>query len=132
MSNLLNTGRQTRLIAEQAIDFQDLASGAAAAKVAMGMPIGAIVLGGGVIVETPWNSGTTATIAVGETGTPGKFATGLDLKTAGYKPLTGLGVASAGPAIFTLTEAGAAATAGKGRVIVEYMIIGRANEVQVS
>ena len=59
----------------------------------------------------------------------------LDLKTLGYKPLTGLATAinTTGKSVtLTLAEVGAAATAGKAKLIVGYIVEGRANEVQAN
>lgn len=130
MTTLQNTGRQTRLVAEQAVKFSDLTNGAAAG-LKVSLPAGAIVLGGGLLVETPWNAATSAVLDVGQVGGANRFANDLDLKTAGFKPFTGVGLASLASTVdMTLTEVGTS-TAGSAVLIVEYIVRGRANEVQV-
>lgn len=129
MGTLQNTGRQTRLVAEQTVKFSDLTNGAAAG-LKVSLPAGAIVLGGGLLVETPWDA-TTATLDVGQVGGTSRFANDLDLKTAGFKPFTGVGLASLTSTVDMILAQTGTATAGSAVLIVEYIVRGRANEVQV-
>lgn len=134
MSNLANVSRQYPLVAVQQFDYADLVNGAAAAlKVAL--PTGAIVVGGGVLVETAFNSGTSAVVDLGLAGVSADgLAADLNLKTTGFKPITGVYTPNYGGASVeaTLAAVGTAATAGAGKLIVEYIVVGRGNEVQVS
>lgn len=134
MSNLVNTGRQFPTFAVQQFGYADLVSGSAASlKVAL--PAGAIVVGGGVLVETAWNSGTSAVVDLGlNGGTANVLANDLNLATTGFKAITGVYTADyTGAAVtMTLTEAGTAATAGAGKLIVEYIVVDKAHEVQVA
>ena len=80
MSNFTNSGRQYALTLEQPFDFEDLKTG----KIKPKLPQGAIVLRGGVLVETPFGTGTAT--AVGNATTAGKYAVGVALTDAGSTP----------------------------------------------
>lgn len=134
MANSKNTGRQYPLFAVQQFDFADLVSGAVAA-LTVALPSNAIVVGGGVLVETAFNTGTSAVVDLGLAGgSASVLANDLDLKTTGFKPITGVFTPNYnGAAVtLTLTGVGADATAGAGKVFVEYLIVDKANEVQVA
>lgn len=134
MSNLKNNARQYLLVAMQDFDFQDSLNGSAT-SLELALPTNSIVVGGGVLVETPWNSATSAALAVGVNGGSGLVAA-ANLKAAGYTPFV-VGAAflanyNGGNARMTLTEVGAAATQGKGKLVVQYIIVDRVNEIQVN
>lgn len=97
------------------------------------LPVGAIALGGHLIVETAYANGAgTATVSVGDSGSATRFLAATDLKTAASTalaiPVTGLG--SGSDVLLTFSIATAAATAGRARVRIMYTIDGRGNEVQ--
>lgn len=100
------------------------------------MPVGAVIIGGAVIVETAFiGIGIGATLNLGIAGSPSALISALDLDaaTAGSRTavlLTAPLVSNAGQNL-RLTTAGltATATAGKVRVRVNYTIDGRSTEV---
>ena len=103
------------------------------------MPVGAVIVGGEVIVETAFAGiGAGATLNLGIAGSTSALVSALDLDaaTAGARTaltLTAPLLCNAGQNV-RLTTAGltATATAGKARVRVQYTIDGRASEVQVN
>lgn len=103
------------------------------------MPVGAVIIGGEVIVETAFvGIGAGATLNLGIAGSTSALVSALDLDaaTAGARTaltLTAPLLCNAGQNV-RLTTAGltATATAGKVRVRVQYTIDGRTSEVQVN
>lgn len=103
------------------------------------MPVGAVIVGGEVIVETAFvGIGAGATLNLGIAGSTSALVSALDLDaaTAGARTaltLTAPLLCNAGQNV-RLTTAGltATATAGKARVRVQYTIDGRTSEVQVN
>ena len=101
------------------------------AKDAIDLPPGAIVVGGSLVVETVYNTTGTATLAIGDSGLATRYLGATNLKAAaltaivptGYKNVSGL------PVRLTLALADLAGTQGVVRVSVEYVIDGRATEV---
>lgn len=98
------------------------------AENAFDLPGNAIVLGGDVVVKTPWNSATTATLKLGDAVDDDRYtASPIDLKTAGRTALTLSGythtVAEALKA--TIAQTGAGATAGAARITISYYVEGR-------
>lgn len=95
------------------------------------LPEGAQVVGGFVLVTTPYNSATTATLNVGDAGLATRYGSAIDLKTAGRKALTptGLITAAKAPVTATFAQTGTAATAGAARVYIEYIVERKADEV---
>ncbi len=98
------------------------------------MPVGAVIAGGEVIVETAYVGPTAATLSLGIAGTLTGLANAVDLKTAAKTALTATLaaalLANAGANLrATLAYTVANATAGKVRVRVMYTIDGRANEM---
>ena len=103
------------------------------------MPVGAVITGGEVIVETAFvGIGAGATLNLGIAGSTSALVSALDLDaaTAGARTaltLTAPLLCNAGQNV-RLTTAGltATATAGKARVRVQYTIDGRTSEVQAN
>lgn len=106
---------------------------------AIPMPVGAVITGGELIVESAFvGIGIGATLAVGIAGDTAALVAAYDLDAAVAGARTAFALAkpllsNAGQNL-RLTTAGltATATAGKVRVRVEYTIDGRTSEVQVS
>lgn len=138
MSNLANHGRQFPVIAVQQFDYTDLVNGSAAAlKVAL--PAGAIVVGGGVLVETafdPTGTSAAATVDLGLDGIDADIlADGLSLASTGFKAITGVYTPDYTGAGVTLTLAvvsDTAISAGAGKLFVEYVVVDKTHEVQVA
>lgn len=127
MTNPVNRGRQEVLALEQEFDFTDLT--VATSLVTAKLPVNAIVLRGAVHVETAFN-GTTPTLAVGKVGATTQYVAAASLATVGVVALTaGFGIKATGEKVI-LTPSQTASTAGKGRLVIEYLIAGRAGENQ--
>lgn len=129
MAFVKNAGRQYPLVAVQKIDYTGYTSGAAFNAVEL--PVGARLLGVNFYTDTAWNTGTSATITVSD-GTA-TFINAQDIKSAGsetstqtpFKPYPAGGQISV-----TVTDTGTAPTAGAGHLVVQYVVDGRANDVQ--
>jgi hypothetical protein len=95
------------------------------------LPEGAMVIRAFVLVTTAYNSATTATLSVGDSVTPARYGSGIDLKTTGIKALvpTGYITPGQGPVTVTFAQTGAAATAGAARVYVEYIVERKGDEI---
>ncbi len=119
-----NSGRQDLLVAFVDVSFADLAAGANAA---IDVPHGAVVVGGDVVVKTPFNSATSAAAKVGDKGDDDRYAT-VDLKVAGRTALTITGHKHnvAEHVLVGFAQAGAGATAGAFRLTLHYYVEGRA------
>jgi hypothetical protein len=99
---------------------------------AIPLPIGAVVVGGELIVETAYAGSTAATILVGISGTTGAFLGSTSLLSAARTALllTAPLTSSNGQNVrLTVAYTVANATAGKARVRIMYTMDGRASEV---
>lgn len=124
--------RQYPLFAEQSFDFTQLAD-TAVPVTAIKLPYGAQIIGGAVIVDTAFNTGTSAVLDVGDATTGNRYKNDVDLKAVGLTALVPTGYVSDGAELLvTPVLVGGAATAGKVRVQVQYVIAGRAHEVQTN
>lgn len=117
----------------KAIAFSD----GATAVVSVGwLPPGAIVVGGGVVVDAAFNAGTANVLDIGfrnaGDGTAAdddEFATDLAIGSVGYKVMDETATAgdlwfpSGAEVTATLALSGTAATAGAGFVIVQYVVL---------
>ena len=97
------------------------------------LPLGAVVVGGELIVEAAGAGPTVYTVAVGHSGSTAAFLAATDLKAvAGTRvALTGLGLqANDGKNVrVTIASTAANASAGKFRLRVNYTTDGRITEV---
>lgn len=102
------------------------------------LPTNAVLISLYAIIDTVFNSATSDTISIGDQPTgasarPTQYAAAVTAqalgKLAGAAP-TGYKYAAAGSLGIVWTGVGAAPTTGAGRLIVEYIIDGRATEVQ--
>jgi hypothetical protein len=92
------------------------------------LPIGAIVLRGGVVVTTAFNAATTNVLDIGTVADDDGFATDLAMGTIGVIVADEMATSNdMGPftadtsIIATHSQTGTAATAGEGYVWIEYM-----------
>lgn len=133
-------GRQTVLVAETVLKYDELLSPTdlnAVDTPFMDMPQGAIVLGCQVIVETVFDTaGADDVLDVGDNDDPDRYHDGVDL-TAAIRYLADMNDAvdvhtyDAGETMnFTWVASGADAAQGQVRIVVEYIIVDRANETQ--
>lgn len=98
------------------------------------LPLGAVITGGEVIVETAGVGPTAYTVSVGNSSSATAYLTATTLLSAARTALTGLGLGSNDGKNVRITIAStvANATAGKVRVRVEYTIDGRAQETVIA
>lgn len=97
------------------------------------LPPNAIVTGGEVVTETAFTGSTAYNVIVGDSGSTNRYLTTTDKTSAGRTALVPTGYVGTGEDIrLTVTPTVATATAGKLTVRVQYIVRGRANEVQTT
>lgn len=126
-----DTGRQWPLVAVVDIAFGDTPTTATFYEAA-DLPGNARVVGGALIVKTAWATATTALFAVGDSGAADRYLSSTTLSAAGttrfdFNSDDGSAPLDVG---VTYTETGSAATAGSAQLVIQYVIDGKANEVQ--
>lgn len=96
------------------------------------LPAGAVVLGGDIQVLTATNSGTSATLSIGDSGSATRYANAVSTQSAARTALTvpARQVSSTEKVLATWTSAGTAPTAGQVLVTLQYIIPGRSVENQ--
>ena len=83
-----NSMRQEPILAYLDIGYAD-PTAYGTAEEAFDLPGNAVLIGGDVVVKTPWNSATTATLKLGDAADDDRYtASAIDLKTAGRTALT--------------------------------------------
>lgn len=131
MTNVTNRMHQWQMALEQPFDFQDFAG---TITLAPKLPMGAMVLSVRIIVETVFNGGAASSLSVGIAGTTTKYANAVDLDAAtgivAGATATGIPLASEETLVFTPSANAIASTAGKGRLVIEYIVAGKGNEAQ--
>ncbi len=128
MSIKYKSGRQEVVAAMLEVNFNDVTT-YGTAEDAIDVPANAIVVGGDVTVVTAWNSATTATLDLGDATDDDRYTgTAVDLKTLGRTALTLTGYKHTVEEMLKalISQTGAAATAGKARITVQYVVEGRA------
>ncbi len=125
----------TALLADPASLETGLQAGTAMVFDCIPMPLGAVITGGELIVETAYvGIGASATLNVGIEGSTSALISAYDLDTAAAGARTALTLAAPllcnGGKNVRMTLAGltATATAGKVRIRIEYTIDGRKSE----
>lgn len=121
-------GRQYVLFAEVTIDVANMNESGVAVPAVIKLPSGAQVIGGAIVTETGFDA-ATATLAVGDALSANRYLAAGNIAAAGRVALVPTGLTDAGDISVTPTFADAV-TVGKVRVQVEYVIAGRAHEVQ--
>lgn len=127
----LNSNRQQSRWATLDVAYGDLVSGVAAD--AIKLPVGAVVVGGAVVVNTAWNSATSDVLVVGDSASSNRYKTSFSIAATGRTALTPTGYAtlSTTRAIqIEWTGTGAAPSAGQLRLEVEYIVPGRGDAAQ--
>lgn len=121
-----NDARQEKQVALVPWTFADFVSGVL--QPAVDMPHGAIVTGGFFVVDTALNSGTSDTLTVGDSAVDNRYAAGINGQSAALTALvpTGYKYTAINELGIKWTGVGAVPTAGAGRLLVEYVIDGRA------
>lgn len=106
-------------------------SAAAHAFDIINLPPGAVVVGGELEVGTAFD-GSTYALIVGDSASTNRYLSTADRKAAGRTALVPTGYVSLGEAIrLTVTPTGTT-TAGAGTIRIQYIVTGRANEVQAA
>ena len=123
----IDSGRQDVLVAVQAFDYSEMVD--ATAVPAVNVPPGAIVVGGQLVITTAFNSATSDTIAVGD-GTNTYLAATSVAATGATALSGGLPYSVSDTVDLTWDGTGAVPSAGAGYLVLEYVIDGRACEVQ--
>lgn len=125
-------GRQWPMVVKQGFTFADFDNGAITATTVfemLNLPADAIVTGGLLVVETPFNSSGAATISIGDGGAAARYLGDTDLKAAAATPLvpTGYKYTANDTVDGDVAIATGVATAGAGYLVVEYIVDGRAH-----
>lgn len=126
-----NSDRQWPMVATVAFDYTMFTSGTAEA--AVDVPAGAKVTGGRLIVDTAFDSGTSDVMEVGDGGDVDRYVASVDVQATGLIGTwltTGYQYTADDTVDIELTSVGTAATAGAGRLEVEYILDERSNETQ--
>jgi hypothetical protein len=124
-------GRQTPLVAMATVSRAQMADTATAVTV-IKLPMNAVVIGGFIVVDTAYDTTSTATVTVGDSGSATRYLTATNLKSAARTSFTTVGYVNSGglDIVMTPTLADTDGTAGSVRIVVEYVIDGRTNENQ--
>lgn len=125
---VLNPGRQYPLVAEVTITAAYMNESAVAVP-AMTLPVGAVVIGGSVIVDTAFDA-ATAVLDVGDVASANRYKNDVNIAATGITALVPTGYVSAGKPILVTPVFADAVTVGSLRLQVHYVIGGRANEAQ--
>lgn len=122
-----NSARQELVVAHLTLGFADPTTYGVAEN-AFDIPANAVITGGDIVVGTAWNSATTATLSLGDSGSATRYASAVDLKTAARTALTvtGLKYTVADFLKALVAQTGTAATAGSARICIHYYVEGRA------
>lgn len=128
------SSRQYRLVADLAFTAKDLGTdglvSAAGAYEAIELPVGAVVTGGALIVDTI-SDATTLTGAIGDGGVTNRYLTATTLKTAARTPLVPTGYVYTATDTIDILVAGSGFTGvGAFRLEVEYYVSGKGMENQ--
>lgn len=124
-----DTGRQWPIMAEVTVNWDDLVD--AAVTDAIEIPNNSTVVGGGVIVDTVFDSVTSDSLDVGDSVDPNRYsASVVDLQALGYTALdlTGLKYTVGDDVTVEMNGVGGSLSAGSFRLQVWYMTEGRAHE----
>lgn len=95
------------------------------------LPVGAVVVGG-YIARTEAFDAATYDITIGDADDDDRYLAEADLKAVGTTPLLTPGYVSEGQNIEVIITAADPCTAGEAILVVEYIVDGRADEVQVA
>ena len=124
----LNPGRQYPLVDEVTITAAHMNESAVAVP-AVNLPVGAVVIGGSVIVDTAFDA-ATAVLDVGDAASANRYKNDVNIAATGVTALVPTGYVSAGKPILVTPVFADAVTVGSLRLQVQYIIGGRANEAQ--
>jgi hypothetical protein len=121
-------GRQYPLFAEVTINVANL-NESTVPVAAIKLPTNAMVIGGRVVVDTAFDA-ATATLDVGDSTVANRYKNDVNVAALGATELVPTGYVSDGADLIVTPVFADAVTVGSLRVQVEYVIAGRAHEVQ--
>lgn len=124
----LNPSRQYALTAEVTIDVANM-NESTVPVTAIKLPVGAVVTGGAVIVDTAFDA-ATATVNVGDATTAARYKSNVNVAATGLTALVPTGYVSDGKPVTVTPTFADPVTVGSLRLQVTYVIGGRANEAQ--
>lgn len=133
MSISTESGRQEVICADVAFTNTNFASGtytiSGTYAAAINIPANAVLLSGFLVIDTAFNSVTSDTFTVGDTDDDDRYKAGINGQVAGLTALVPTGTELGVGKTFGIkwTGVGTIPTAGAGRLIVEYMVDGRAS-----
>jgi len=133
MAITLNNGRQSPLVINQDLALADFTT--TVALVIAKLPYNAVVTGGYINVSEVWNSTTSDVLDIGHSDDDDEYTTtAVDLQALGVTALILTGYENTGglDLIGTWTSGGGTPTTGTAELYVEYIISGRATEVQTT
>jgi hypothetical protein len=113
-----------------AVDF-GLTNTTATTIVAIPLPVGAVVIGG-YVSRTEAFDAATYNITIGDADDDNRYLAEADLKAVGTTALLTPGYIGTGQDIEVIFEAADVCTTGEAIIVVEYIVDGRADEVQVA
>lgn len=135
MSITKNSNRQEGIVAEIDIGLADLVGGTTtkravidaadltdvtAYETSIALPVGAVVVGGRVIVQVPFDSGTSDVLDVGDASDDDRYLNDADLAVAGETPLVPTGfIHTAGEPAIEITWNGTGDPPEQGLIVVE-------------
>ena len=125
-----SNGRQYALTAEVTIDVAHM-NETGVPVAAVKLPYGAQVIGGHIVTEVAFDA-ATATIDVGDATVGNRYKDNANIAATGLVALVPTGYVSDGADILVTPTFADAVTVGKVRVLVQYVIAGRAHEVQTN
>ena len=125
MAITLKPARQQVIHAYVDVNFSDVTSGVAAS--AIQLPPNAVVLAGRVTTLTAFNSATSDKFAIGDAASGTRYVSAAEVHATGNVALTPTGYSNTVQDYITVTWTGVstAPTAGKVRVSVDYVVLGR-------
>ena len=129
------SGRQTTILAHVAFTFADFSRVTTVKDVqkAIEIPKGAVILGGGIVIDTVFNSTTSDVVTVGDVTTDNRYKAAINAQALGLTALvpTGYKTAVSTDIVLTLVPTGVAMpTTGAGRLWVEYYVENRSQSDQ--
>lgn len=125
-----SNGRQYPLFAEVTINVANMTD-TGVAVAAIKLPTNAMVTGGRIVTDTAFDA-ATATLAVGDAGSAARYLADGNIAATGVVALVPTGYVSDGSDLIVTPTFADPVTVGSVRVQVEYVIAGRAHEVQTN
>lgn len=126
------SGRQHSLEAVVTVNFADVAGSSGIALAAIEVPEGGQVIGGEVDSDTAFNSATSDSLQIGDSGSNNRYLGATSIQATGRTALvpTGYKYPTVDNVTVKWTGVGAVPTAGSFRLRVAYIVDGKADLTQ--